>query len=237
MNKGKLYLVPSPLGEFSPGKVLPEKNLEIIQRLDYFIVEEVRTARRFLKKAGVQKDLNDEMLMIFNEHNQEIDLSIYLKPALLGFDTGLLSEAGIPCVADPGNRIVALAHQNSIKVIPLVGPSAIFLALMASGFNGQNFSFNGYLPVDKRLRIKKICDFEHIAREKDQTQIFIETPYRNLQLFHSLIEACKEETLLCVAVDITLENEWIKSKTIREWKKIQPELNKRPAIFLIYHGV
>jgi len=108
---------------------------------------------------------------------------------------------------------------------------------MASGFNGQNFSFNGYLPVDKRLRIKKICDFEHIAREKDQTQIFIETPYRNLQLFHSLIEACKEETLLCVAVDITLENEWIKSKTIREWKKIQPELNKRPAIFLIYHGV
>jgi len=177
------------------------------------------------------------MLMIFNEHNQEIDLSIYLKPALLGFDTGLLSEAGIPCVADPGNRIVALAHQNSIKVIPLVGPSAIFLALMASGFNGQNFSFNGYLPVDKRLRIKKICDFEHIAREKDQTQIFIETPYRNLQLFHSLIEACKEETLLCVAVDITLENEWIKSKTIREWKKIQPELNKRPAIFLIYHGV
>jgi len=234
MKKGKLYLIPAPLGEYSP-HVMPEKNLEILRELNQFIVEELRSARRFLKKAGVIRDLNDEMFLIFNEHNQENDLSLFLQPALQGIDIGLLSEAGIPCVADPGNLIVELAHQSGIRVVPLVGPSSIFLALMASGFNGQHFIFYGYLPVDRGPRISKIRELEKAAREKDQTQIFIETPYRNLQLFQTIVETCKEETRLCIAADLTLENEWIKSQTIREWKKRQPEINKHPAIFLLYH--
>ncbi len=237
MNKGKLYLIPTPLGPSPIEQVMPTKNLEIICRLEYFIVEERRTARRFLKKAGIEKDLNDGMFMVFNEHYHENDLTMYISPALEGNDTGLLSEAGIPCVADPGNLIVALAHQKGIQVIPLTGPSSIYLALMASGFNGQNFTFHGYLPVDKRQRINKIRELEKNSMDKNQTQLFIETPYRNLNLFQSLLETCREDTQLCIAVDLSLESEWIKTKSIKEWRKVHPDLNKHPAIFLIYYGM
>lgn len=236
MNKGILYLIPAPLGACPLEQVMPAWNIEILQRLDHFIVEELKTARRFLKKAGVAKDLHDDMFMIFNEHHQDEDLSTYLKYIIEGSDTGMLSEAGLPCIADPGNRIVALAHQAGVKVIPLTGPSSLYLALMASGFNGQNFTFHGYLPVDKGSRVSKIRELEKVSREKDQTQLFIETPYRNLQLLQSLTDICRDETQLCVAVDLSLEREWIKTKTIKEWKKIKPDLNKHPAVFLLYSG-
>lgn len=234
MHKGKLYLIPTPLGKSSPDTIFPKRNLDIICKLNHFIVEEIRTARRFLRIAGIDKDLQDEMFMIFNEHSKNADLHIYLKPSIDGFDIGLLSEAGLPCVADPGSLIVAQAHQHGIQVIPLTGPSSVFLALMASGFNGQNFTFSGYLPVDKTQRKKSIRELERISYEKDQTQIFIETPYRNLQLFNTLLETCNENTALCIAVDLSTDDEWIMTRTIREWKMIHPELRKRPAIFLLY---
>jgi len=235
MNKGKLYLIPSLLAETSAEHVIPQSTLHVIRQLDHFIIEELRTARRFLKKAGILKAIDELDLKEYNEHAKNEDLLPYLNPALEGHDIGLLSEAGTPCIADPGNLIVELAHQLNIRVIPLSGPSSIILALMASGFNGQNFAFVGYLPIERNLRIKRIRELETIVREKDQTQIFIEAPYRNNQLFAALTDVCKGDTHLCLAIDITAENEIIAVKNIREWRKEKPELNKRPTVFLLYH--
>ena len=235
MNKGRLYLIPSLLADGKIESVIPEGTLAIIRRLDNFIVEEIRTARRFLIKASINKTIEELTFLVFNEHSKELDLHEFLACTSEGHDIGLLSEAGVPCVADPGSRIVAAAHELGIRVIPLTGPSSILLALMASGFNGQNFCFSGYLPADKALRVKKIKELERMIREKDQTQIFIETPYRNLQLFDSLIEACLEHTQLCIVADVTGENEYIASKSIGAWKKIRPDINKKPAIFLLYN--
>jgi len=235
MNKGTLYLIPSLLSEGKAEDVIPARTLSVLRSLDFFIAEEIRTARRFLIRAGIGKPIDDLTFMVFNEHSTESDLPELLSCTAEGRDVGLLSEAGVPCVADPGSRIVALAHATGIRVVPLTGPSSILLALMASGFNGQDFCFSGYLPSDKILRVKKIRELERTAREKDQTQIFIETPYRNLHLFESLVSVCHPDTMLCIATEITGLNESIESKTISNWKKSPPDIHKRPAIFLMYH--
>ncbi len=215
--------------------VLPEGTLSIIRRLEYFIAEEIRTARRFLIRAGIHKTVDELNFLVFNEHSGEQDIEECLLAAMNGHDTGLLSEAGVPCVADPGSIVVRAAHELGIRVVPLTGPSSILLALMASGFNGQNFAFQGYLPSDKILRVKKIKELEKIISEKDQTQIFIETPYRNLQVFESLIRVCRPETQLCLATGITGVQEVIKSRAIADWQNQRPDIHKKPTIFLLYH--
>ena len=235
MTKGKLYLIPALLADGSVESVLPEGTLTIIRRLKYFIVEETRSARRFLIKAGIQTPIGELDFLIFNEHSKGQDLDEYLAGAINGNDIGLLSEAGVPCVADPGSLIVRAAHEHGIRVVPLTGPSSILLALMASGFNGQNFAFLGYLPADKAVLNRKIKELEKIIFEKDQTQIFIETPYRNLQLFDALVRICRPETRLCLATDISGPSEVIKSLCIADWHGQKPDIHKKPTIFLLYH--
>ena len=234
MNKGTLYLIPSVIGDGQPEQVLPAGTVGIIAPLRHFIVEEASTARRLLRKAGYKADFDETTLFVFNEHSDRNDILPYLEPALAGHDIGLLSEAGVPCVADPGAAIVEAAHQLGIRVVPLTGPSSILLALMASGFNGQNFTFHGYLPIEKSERAKKIREIERTARERDQTQIFIETPYRNRQLLEALAQTCNGLTRICVALDLTLPTEQISVRTAKEWKGDHPEIHKRPAVFLLY---
>ncbi|MCD4790813.1 MAG: SAM-dependent methyltransferase [Bacteroidales bacterium] len=234
MQKGKLFLIPSFLSDSSQSKVFPEWNTEIIYALNEFIVEEIKTARRFLRKIGYKNPFDEVEFHILNEHTDITQVQSYLNCINTGNSIGLLSEAGTPCIADPGAEIVRIAHQTNVQVIPLIGPSSIMLALMASGFNGQNFVFHGYLPIDKRERIKKLKELEHNAFKLNQTQIFIETPYRNNQMFRSIIDNCSAETLLCVACNITSGDEDILTKTIREWRKSIPDLHKKPVVFLIY---
>jgi len=234
MKYGRLYLIPTLLGDEPVNRVLPQETIMVINRIEHFIVEEIRTARRFLRKAGITRPLEELSFELFNEHHAKVDITHLLESALNGNDTGLLSEAGTPCIADPGSALVELAHQLNIQVIPLTGPSSLLLALMASGFNGQCFTFLGYLPVDRTDRIKKIKDLERAATEKKQTQIFIETPYRNLQLFEALIQTCHEGTLLCLASDITGNQEFIRTQTILEWRSTKPDIHKKPTVFLIY---
>jgi len=235
LTSGILYLVPTVLGDTPVTDVLPEKTLGVIRSLDHFIVEEVRTARRFLRLAGVRKSFDTEIeLAVYNEHSGAGDAEACLAPLFAGHDTGILSEAGVPCIADPGSPLIRLAHMRGARVIPLTGPSSILLALMASGFNGQNFTFHGYLPVEDDLRAKKLREIERLAREKDQTQIFIETPYRNQKVFDSILRTCQPGTMLCIAVDVTLPGEWIFSKSVKDWKNVNPDLHKRPAVFLLY---
>ncbi|MBL7137612.1 MAG: SAM-dependent methyltransferase [Bacteroidales bacterium] len=234
MKRGTLFLIPSTLGDTKPEEVLPEKTLGVIRSLNSFIVEEIRSARRFLRKAGFRGNFDETGFLIFNEHTSRKELMSFLTPMLQGMDTGLLSEAGTPCIADPGAEIVEIARQAGIRVIPLSGPSSILLALMASGFNGQNFAFHGYLPIDRNERQRKIKELERIAREKDQTQIFIETPYRNNAIFGAMIHACNPESRLCVAMDLTLDSETIRVHTIGEWRNKNEQLPKKPAVFLLY---
>jgi 16S rRNA (cytidine1402-2'-O)-methyltransferase len=234
MNKGTLYLIPSLLGESPVGNVFPPENREIISRVKYFIVEELRTARRFLKKICPEIEIDDLTFTLYNEHSNQTDTAVFLEPLLNGQDAGIISEAGTPCVADPGSYVVLLAHKSGVRVVPLVGPSSLLLALMASGFNGQEFVFHGYLPIDKPTRIKRIREIEKDIYVKNQTQVFIETPYRNLQLFQTLIETCHESTLLCLAASLTTNEESIITLSIKEWKKKKPDLNKKPTVFLLY---
>lgn len=235
MTKGTLYLIPALLSEGNVASVLPEGTLGIIRKLDSFIVEEIRTARRFLIKSGVETPIDNLTFQVFNEHSNDQELHEYLSGALEGRDTGLLSEAGVPCVADPGALIVKVAHELGIRVVPLTGPSSILLALMASGFNGQSFAFVGYLPADKLMRARKIKELEKNILEKDQTQIFIETPYRNLHLFETLVGTCRPDTQLCIATDISGSAEMIKTLPVYGWKKLKPDIHKKPTIFLLYH--
>jgi 16S rRNA (cytidine1402-2'-O)-methyltransferase len=233
-HKGTLYLIPSFLGETEPGFVFPERNKTVLTGLKHYIVEEVRTARRFLKKISPEISIDDLTLTPYNEHNiNAADLSL-LESLLQGHDTGLISEAGVPCIADPGSEIVRMAHENGIRVVPLTGPSSILLALMASGFNGQRFCFHGYLPIDARERAKKIRDMEQDILKNDRTQIFIETPYRNLQMLKSIVETGQENTLLCIATDLSSPSENIITLSIHKWKNKNPDLHKRPAVFLLY---
>ena len=233
MKKGKLFLIPTTLGEGNENRNLPPSVLESIININIFIAENIRTTRRYIKKINKNKDIDNTIFYSYGKHNS-LDLQEDFLPHIYqGNDVGIISEAGLPCVADPGSKIVEFAHQYQIEVIPITGPSSILLALIASGFNGQNFAFNGYLPIDKKERNKKIKDLENLCKRHGQTQIFMETPYRNLQLFESIIKTCLKSTKLCIATDITLPSENIKTKTIEEWRSIKPEINKRPSIFLI----
>jgi 16S rRNA (cytidine1402-2'-O)-methyltransferase len=231
--QGKLYLIPTVLGDTLPSKVLPASVFNVIERLRYYIAEDIRTARRFLRKAVPAVPIDNIEFFELNKYTAEEDLAGYLASANEGHDTGLLSEAGVPCVADPGSRIVAISHRLGIKVIPLAGPSSIILALMASGLNGQAFSFLGYLPVNRDERNAMVRKLEKESAQKNHAQIFMETPYRNMHLIDTVLSVCKPSTLLCIACDITLDSEFIATKTIAEWKKSRPDINKRPAIFII----
>lgn len=233
MAKGNLYLIPTPLGETGFETSLPAFNLQTLKGIETFIVEELRTARRFLRKAGYLNDFDKVTFYLLNEHTPDSEAAGMLENALSGKNIGLLSEAGLPCIADPGNMVVRLAHKKGIRVIPLTGPSSIMLALMASGLNGQSFVFHGYLPVKPDDRAKALRELGNAAVKNNQTQIFIETPYRNMQMFESVLKHCHPSLTLCVAADLTLETEWIRSLALSEWKKHNPELHKRPAVFLL----
>jgi len=228
-----LYLIPTTLGETTVDKVLPAENSQIVRKLQYFVVENTRTARRHLKKMIPEIVIDDLDFKELNEHTERKELELLLEPTSRGFDIGILSEAGCPGVADPGADLVALAHTRGIKVVPLVGPSSILLSLMASGFNGQNFAFIGYLPVKPAERATAIREIERTSGREKQTQIFIEAPYRNAKLLEELLSLCNGLTKLCIAVDLTMESEFVVTKSIAEWRKVPPELGKRPAIFLL----
>ncbi len=231
--KGNLYLIPVSLGDIKLNKVLPEKNFEILNEISHYIVENIRSARRFLVKAKIKTKIDDLTFYEISKHSKQSEYHKYLDAALKGKNIGVISEAGCPGIADPGADIVAIAHEKNIKVIPLIGPSSIFLALMASGMNGQNFAFKGYLPIKKPQRIKQLKADELRSRNENQTQIYIEAPYRNKALLSDILEILKPSTKLCIAIDITLESEFIKTKSINDWKKSIPEINKKPAIFII----
>lgn len=229
-----LYLIPITLGETSIEQVLPSYNKEIILQIKHFIVENIRTTRRFLKKVDANIDIDSLTFYELNKHTNLEQIESYLTPIDKGFHIGIISEAGCPAIADPGSDIVAIAQRKNINVVPLVGPSSILLSLMASGFNGQSFSFLGYLPVDGSDRAKKIKQMEQRIYQENQTQIFIETPYRNQKLVEDLIKHCSSETKLCIALNITCEDEYIKTKPINQWNKKQPDMSKKPCIFLLY---
>ncbi len=229
----KLYLIPSLLSSDPWKNVLPSRVKDVCLQTNYFIVENIRTARRFLKKLDEKIFIDRITFFELNKQTPDTAFQEYLVPLLQGNDMGVLSEAGCPGVADPGAEIVKLAHQKGIQVVPLVGPSSILLALMASGLNGQNFAFTGYLPRNSRERINRIKQLEIRSGEQQQTQIFIETPYRNNQMAEDLIRACSPSTLLCIACDLTSEHEFIATRTIRNWKNNLPDLQKRPAVFLL----
>jgi 16S rRNA (cytidine1402-2'-O)-methyltransferase len=230
---GKLYMIPTTLGEGNPADVLPQFTIEIAQSLTCFVVEDLRSARRFLSSIKVKNPIDSLTFFELNEHTHHSIIFPMLKPALNGLDIGLLSEAGAPAVADPGAPLVRLAHNHDIQVVPLTGPSSILLSLMASGLNGQNFAFQGYLPIKPQERQKKLHELETISARERQTQVFIEAPYRNMQLLNDILATCRNNTLLCIAADITLETEFIRTKTVKEWKALLPELHKRPTIFLL----
>ncbi|MDA3944499.1 MAG: SAM-dependent methyltransferase [Bacteroidetes bacterium] len=235
MKKGKLYLIPTLLGETAADSVLPKATLDIIFGLDHFIVENLRSARRFLSKTGNSKMIDEIHFELHDKHYQASDLNELLKPILQGIDMGLMSEAGTPCVADPGGAVVALAHQMGIQVVPLTGPNAILMALMASGFNGQAFSFHGYLPIQSKDRINSLKMLEKRTLSAGETQIFIETPFRNNALIESILQHCLPETLLCVAAEISTKHEKIISKRIKDWQSISYDYHKKPCVFLLWH--
>jgi len=232
--KGCLYLIPVPIDQNSKEPVLLEKHQKIVEYLDYFVVENEKTARFHLSALNLHKPIHQLHFEVLDKSSTQEEIKDFLAPLLKGFNIGLLSESGSPAVADPGAKMVALAHQNNIKVIPMTGPSSILLALMASGLNGQQFKFHGYLPSEKIERIKKIILIENESKKNNETQIFIETPYRNQHVFNDLIETLKEQTQLCVGSDITSENESILTKNIRDWKKcIAMDLKNKPCVFLL----
>jgi 16S rRNA (cytidine1402-2'-O)-methyltransferase len=231
--QGTLYLIPTTLGDTAEtADVIPVKINTIINEIDEYIVENEKSARHYLKKIGIKKNLQEIILHSLNQHTAPQEISGYLKSIAEGKNIGIISEAGCPGVADPGAEVVAIAHARNIKVVPLVGPSSILLSLMASGFNGQCFTFHGYLPKERAERIKKLKELEKAA-QKQQTQLFIETPYRNMHLLEDMLNTCDGNTKLCIACDITLPTEFIKTKRMAEWKKQLPDINKKPTIFLI----
>lgn len=229
---GKVFLIPTTLGGNEPLEVLPISIKQTIESIDHFIVENEKSARRFIKKISSKKSQQSLRIEIINKFTDEQIIPEFLNPCFEGKNVGVISEAGCPGIADPGAEVVKIAHQKKIKVVPLVGPSSIFLALMASGLNGQSFSFHGYLPIDGSERKNAIKKYERISRELSQAQIFIETPYRNEKLISELYKSLSNNTMLCVATDITLPTENIRTMTISNWKKVKLDLNKRPTIFI-----
>jgi 16S rRNA (cytidine1402-2'-O)-methyltransferase len=231
---GTLYLLPVGLGECNLQDVLPKKNLDLIKTLTYFIAENAKEARAFLKQC-IYPEISKAQLSLINQHVKIDELTSFLEPLLQGNNMGLMSDAGCPGIADPGAEIIKLAHKKGIKVVPLVGPSSIVLSIMASGFNGQNFAFNGYLPIDKGERSKRIKELENICIKFKQAQFFIETPYRNGNVFEDLLKTLQPTSLLLVATNITLTNECIQVKPISVWKKsITPDFLKKPTVFGMY---
>lgn len=230
--KGRLYLIPVTLGGNDFENVIPEKVLQITKRLRFFVVEDIRSARRFLRLIDKAFPIDDTRFFELNEHTPDSGIEEYLEPVLNGSDIGLMSEAGMPCIADPGSKLILSAHRRKINVIPLSGPSSIIMALISSGLNGQNFTFNGYLPVKAAERTAKLRELEKKAKEGN-AQIFMETPYRNQKLLDTIVDVCKSDTLLCIAADITLPSEFIRTMKISEWKRERPGLNNRLVIYII----
>jgi 16S rRNA (cytidine1402-2'-O)-methyltransferase len=234
MSKGKLYLIPVPLTLSAPDEVLPQPVLECAKRLTHFVAESAKSARAFLKSLPATSPLQEIQISELNEHTPESALPGLLEPLLDGFDVGLVSEAGCPAVADPGASLVALAHAAGIQVLPLIGPSSILLALMGSGLSGQNFAFHGYLPAKDEARKRKLRELELDSRQAKRTQIFIETPYRNRQMFETLIAACAPDTRICIATDLTSPGEHITTRTPAEWQRCGvPDIDRRPTVFLL----
>ncbi|WP_421945973.1 SAM-dependent methyltransferase [Pedobacter sp.] len=233
MQNGTLYLIPVPLAEEAAAKTFTPYLVETINQIDTYIVENSKTARRFLKEAGLKTPQKDLLVHDYGKHNRN-DLNQFFHELKAGKDVGLMSEAGCPGIADPGADIVAEAHKRGIKVVPLVGPSSILLALMASGFNGQSFAFWGYLPIDKEQRTKRIKDLDLSASRYKQTQIFIETPFRNNQMLEEVLKSCKPNTQLCIASNLTADDEFIKTQSVYNWRKEPIDLHKKPTIFLLY---
>ena len=234
MKTGKLYLVPVPISEDQNlSQVLVTKDIEIVKDLEYFVTETPKTARAFLKDIPLTRKMQDIKITELNEHTQQEELLELLDPIIKGHDMGLISDSGAPSIADPGHRLVRIAQSRGVNVIPLVGPSSIFLALMASGLNGQNFAFYGYLPKEKGRKRKKIKTLERMSQNMKQTQIFMETPYKNQYMLEDILEVCEDNTYLCIAQNVMGKNEYIVTKTIKEWKREQKILEKTPCLFLI----
>jgi 16S rRNA (cytidine1402-2'-O)-methyltransferase len=233
MSMGTLFLIPVSLGETVNEKLFPDLNLRLINELEYLVVENERSARRFIRSTGSKRDFDSLELILLDKRTSQHEISRPMELLLQGKDIGLMSEAGCPGVADPGQILIAEAHTYNIKVVPLIGPSSILLGLMASGLNGQGFTFNGYLPIDKHDRTRKLKELDSVVSRTGFTQIFMETPYRNQKLFEEVTRICNNQHLLCLAVDITMSSEEIKTQTISEWKATSIHLHKRPCMFLL----
>ena len=236
MSEAKLILFPVPLSEGDIDHVLPAWNVQLVKDVKFFIVENVRSARRFLKKCCREIDIDSLTFFTLNRHTQAAEIESFIAPLLAGNDMGVISEAGCPAIADPGADVVAIAQRKGLKVVPLVGPSSIILSVMGSGFNGQSFAFNGYLPIEPTERAKRLKLLEQRAYAESQTQLFIEAPYRNNKLLEDILHHCKPQTRLCVAANITCPDEYICTRSVREWRNHLPDLTKIPCIFLIYKG-
>ncbi len=232
--KGKLFMIPTTLGDNEPLEVLPISVKKVVEETDHFIVENEKSARRFIKKIAPRKSQPSLQIYLLDKYTSDLESRTFLDPCMQGFNVGLLSEAGVPAVADPGSGIVMLAHKKGIRVVPLVGPSSIVLAMMASGLNGQNFAFNGYLPIEKQERRQRIKELEKWSKQNGQSQIFIETPYRNDKLFAELKSVLSPSTMLSVAADLTLSTEYVRTMTASEWKSVSLDLHKRPCIFIFH---
>ena len=247
MRKGLLYLIPSPIGDVAPAEVIPQSVLELLPRINHFVVEELRTVRRYLSNAGLKGKIDSLNFYLLNEHTPKDQVEKYLQILLSGEDVGLISEAGLPAVADPGAYLVELAQRADIEVVPLAGPSSLMMALMASGLNGQCFAFNGYLPVKEPDRSKEIKELERLSAKRGQSQIFIETPYRNERLLADFLQHCAPSTRLTVAADISMPTQFIKTKSIEEWRRVVAKgaagaadtakggfvIGKRPCVFIL----
>lgn len=229
-----LYLLPVTLGDTPLDKVLPAHNIEIISGIRHFIVENVRTARRFLRQADPKFDIDGSQFYELNKHTAPEDIAGYLQPLYDGHSVGVISEAGCPAVADPGADVVAIAQRKGLKVVPLVGPSSIILSVMASGFNGQSFAFHGYLPIKPDERARRLKQLEQRIYNEQQTQLFIETPYRNGKMVEDIIKNCRPQTKLCIAANLTCADEYVRTRTLKEWRGSVPDLSKIPCIFLLY---
>ncbi|MBQ2786403.1 MAG: SAM-dependent methyltransferase [Bacteroidaceae bacterium] len=229
-----LYLLPVTLGETPLESVLPRRNFEVIAGIRHFIVENVRTARRFLRQVDSQFDIDGSQFFELNKHTSPQDISGFLAPLYEGKSMGVISEAGCPAVADPGADVVAIAQRKGFKVVPLVGPSSIILSVMASGFNGQSFTFHGYLPIKPDERARKLRQLEQRIYNDNETQLFIETPYRNGKMIEDILKNCRQQTKLCIAANLTCDDEYVRTLTVKEWRGKIPEISKKPCIFLLY---
>lgn len=228
-----LYLIPTPLVDGGPVTWLSAEEIALINTLNHFIVEDERTARRFLRKAGYTQNFDTVTMHVIDQHARLEDIQGYLAEGKKGVNIGLMSEAGCPAVADPGAEVVTIAHRLNIAVKPMIGPSSLLMALMASGLSGQSFTFHGYLPIEKAARSGKLKTLEKLSIQYKQTQLFIETPYRNGQMLEAIIDSCSPQTLLCIACNVTAEDEFIKTKTVAQWAKQKPDLHKKPTVFLL----